>query len=289
MTVQPPRHVIRFYGNPQYALESIRFKEITFLHRDKLNDPFDPPFYFLTDFDNNYEKLIKHVKRYHSGNFQLFKQMLPKESWENYLTKIEKKFSENSNGSFIFSTSGIDNKGHPRDSLYMWGHYGKGFRGVAIEFDTTLLKRAVLKSLGKPETEQTNPIYNVHYQNNMPRITCESIYQTIIKIAEKYDDLELLYETELFKILNLILSSKSVEWKKEKEWRFILRDDKNVLKILKLCLEDDAIIALYLGCRTDDQVKDDLIFETKHKFPKAKIYESKMVRGDFKLKFELLS
>lgn len=37
---QPPQHVIRFYGNIQYALECIGFKQITFLHIDKLNDPF---------------------------------------------------------------------------------------------------------------------------------------------------------------------------------------------------------------------------------------------------------
>ena len=32
MTVSPPRHVIRFYGNPKYALESIRLRKTTFLH-----------------------------------------------------------------------------------------------------------------------------------------------------------------------------------------------------------------------------------------------------------------
>ena len=39
MTVRP-QHVIRFYGNTDYALQAIGFREITFLHPDKLNDPF---------------------------------------------------------------------------------------------------------------------------------------------------------------------------------------------------------------------------------------------------------
>jgi len=37
-----PQHVIRFYGNTDYAIECIALKQITFVHIEKLNDPFDP-------------------------------------------------------------------------------------------------------------------------------------------------------------------------------------------------------------------------------------------------------
>ena len=80
MTVSPPQHVIRFYGNPQYALESIGFKEITFLHSDKLNDPLDPPFYFMTDFNKDYQVLINYIQQQHSRDLQRFNYRLPKES-----------------------------------------------------------------------------------------------------------------------------------------------------------------------------------------------------------------
>jgi hypothetical protein len=56
-----PRSVVRFYGNTQYAAESIGFKEITFLHLDKLNDPFDPYFFFETDFSDSYSNLVDYV------------------------------------------------------------------------------------------------------------------------------------------------------------------------------------------------------------------------------------
>ena len=52
-----PEHVIRFYGNTDYALECIALKQITFLHVDKLNDPFDPVLDYITDFNNNYSAL----------------------------------------------------------------------------------------------------------------------------------------------------------------------------------------------------------------------------------------
>ena len=33
---------------------------------------------------------------------------------------------------------------HPKDDLYMWGHYRRGHRGLAIEFDSAALSSAVL-------------------------------------------------------------------------------------------------------------------------------------------------
>jgi hypothetical protein len=287
MTVSSPRSVIRFYGNPQYALESIGFKEIIFLHPDKLNDPFDPPFYFITDFNKDYQTLIKYVQQRHSNNLQRFNKLLPKESWVKFISGIERYFYECRNNAFIFSTCGIDSEEHPKDSLYMWSHYGNGHRGVAIEFDTTLLTRAVLKSLETQRTEQTEQLYEISYQSALPKVTCESIYQFVINAAED-DNNGSGDETKLFNIFQLTLSSKSIAWEKEREWRLILRNDGTKLKVLRLGLEDDTITALYLGCRTDDQVKDDLIFEIKHKFPNAKIYKSKLVQGNFALEFEPL-
>jgi hypothetical protein len=283
MTVSPPRHVIRFYGNPKYALESIRLKKITFLHADKLNDPFDPPFYFITDFNKDYQALIKYVQQYNPDDLQRFKKHLPKNNWGNFLTQIEEYFNKCRNNAFIFSTCGIDNQEHPKDSLYMWGHYGNGHRGVAIEFDTNLLKRAVLKSLLKKVTEETDPLFKICYQSDLPKITCRTIYQSVINILNN----ESSEKTELFDTIQFLLSTKSRVWKKENEWRFILSNNKSKRKI-GVALEDDTITALFLGCRTEDHVKDDLIFETQHKFPNAKIYKSKIAQDNFALVFEPL-
>jgi len=250
-------------------------------HADKLNDPFDPPFYFITDFNKDYQALIKYVQQYHPDNLQRFKKHLPKKNWENFLTQIEEYFNKCRNNAFIFSTCAIDNnQEHPKDSLYMWGHYGNGHRGIAIEFDTNLLKRAVLKSLGKKVTEETDPLFKICYQSDQPKITCRTIYQFVInnESSEK---------TELFDTIQFLLSTKSSVWKKENEWRFILSNNKSKRKI-GVALEDDTITALFLGCRTEDHVKDDLIFEIQHKFPNAKIYKSKIAQDNFALVFEPL-
>lgn len=282
--VSTPRRVIRFYGDPKYALESIGFKEITFLHADKLNDPFDPPFYFITDFNKDYEELTKYIQQHHSKDLKRFSDRLSRESWDAFLSSIEKYFYDCRNNSFIFSTCGVDNKEHPKDSLYMWSHYGNGHRGVAIEFDTHLLTRAVSKNLA---THGTEPLYKIGYRTDMPKITCESIYQYIMNVTKNDND-ESWDETELFNTFCLILSSKSRVWEDEKEWRYILRNDKTRLKVLKLGLDDDTITTLYIGCRTDYRVKDDLIFEIRNKFPNATVYKSNVVEGNFALAFEPL-
>lgn len=145
----PPERVIRFYSNPQYALECIAFKQITFLHIDKLNDPFDPYCHFETDFNEDYQHLIDYVQQNHSGYLQVFKHILPKENWESAAEGTHEYFRKLRNSTFIFSTSGIGEGKHPKDNLHMWSHYGDGHRGVAIEFDTALLAGAVVKQQEK--------------------------------------------------------------------------------------------------------------------------------------------
>jgi len=51
-------------------------------------------------------------------------------------------------------------------------------------------------------------------------------------------------------------------------------------------LLDDTITAVYLGRRVTDDMKDDVIFEIKRKFPNAKIFSGKASKGDFALNFE---
>ena len=36
---------------------------------------------------------------------------------------------------FVLCASAPTEALHPKESIYMWGHYGNGHRGIAIEFD----------------------------------------------------------------------------------------------------------------------------------------------------------
>lgn len=287
---EPPRHVMRFYGNTDYAIQTIGFSNIVFLHPDKLNDPFDPPIQFTTDFSENYAALIDYIQQYHAEDLQNFKGRLPQENWKSFLCRIAVRCNSLRNNTFLFSTSAISKQRHPKDNLYMWSHYGNGHRGVAIEFDTDLLAKAVSAKSKRPAGEEThiNDVWvEINYTFSLPKITCESIYQVVMSFSEKLD--EVAGEgTEYVKTIQLMLRSKSIAWKTEDEWRLMWINDDTNLKIQRLDLLDGTITAVYLGCLVTDHLTDSLVSETKRSFPNAKVFKGKKAKGDFALEFERL-
>ncbi|MBC7962812.1 MAG: DUF2971 domain-containing protein [Steroidobacteraceae bacterium] len=290
MTVRP-KTVMRFYGNLEYAIQSIAFKEITFLHSDKLNDPFDPYFYFITDFNENYSTLIDFVQQRHAKDLQYFEDRLPQSNWDKFIKLIEGHFKLFLKGSYLFSTCAISKDCHPKDNLYMWSHYGNGHRGVAIEFDTTLLSKAVLdkqKRLGNKVINIDEVWTKVNYTTEVPKITCEAIFQFIMNDLE-IPDKNAWEGTELSRILSQIVRSKSIEWKIENEWRLMWQNDETKVKVQRVNLYDESVAAIYLGCLIDNNAKDNLISEAKQNFPIAKIFGGKKVKGEFALEFEQLA
>ena len=151
---QIPKRVLRFYGNPQYALEDIERKQITFLHKDKLNDPFDPYYYFETDFNEDYQEIINYVKQNHPNNLENFRKTMPQAEFVRRIKIIIEELDRRSKRTFIFSTIDISEDNHQKDNLYMWSHYADGHRGVALEFDTQLLTKTALEQMKKPKIKK---------------------------------------------------------------------------------------------------------------------------------------
>lgn len=284
----PPQRVMRFYKNLQYALECIAFKQITLIHVDKFNDPFDPNISFETDFDFDYQTIINHINQHYPRQLHDFKQRMPKENWSNFTNVIKDYCKDLLDSAFIFSTCGISEDTHAKDNLYMWSHYGNGHRGVAIEFDTIRLADAVMgeqKRLGGPKIE---PWFVINYKDDVPKITCEHIFQYVM-IYTNNADKETLEQTELAKTLPIIFSLKSLEWKVENEWRIMRQNKDTKLKICRLDILDDSITAVYLGCRYElnaDHMEDPFIYETKRHFPRAEIFKARKRKGKFALDFE---
>ncbi len=286
----PPQHVVRFYGNTDYAMQALGFKEITFVHIDQLNDPFDPHVFFTTDFDNDYAVLIGYVQQYHTGDLQNFSTRLPQENWEGYLENIANRFTFLRNSIFIFSTCAVSEQKHPKDNLYMWSHYGNGHRGVAIEFDTVLLTKAIStksKILTGEETQIDEVRNKINYTPTLPKITCESIYEAVMSAPEEFN-IEAWRRPKFNEIMSLMLRSKSLVWEVEDEWRLMWHNDETNLKIQRLNLPDDTITALYLGCRVTEPLKDNLVSQLRRSFPNAVAYCGKKANGDFALDFEVL-
>lgn len=145
MSATDPATVTRFYGTADYALDVIRAKQIAFVHVSLLNDPFDPYCFFETDFEGKYPPLLRYVQRHHPKDIAWFRAEVTAVNWGKTVRELQEYLQNLRKHTFMLSTSAPLAGFHPKDNLYMWGHYGNGHRGLAIEFDTENVAAAVLK------------------------------------------------------------------------------------------------------------------------------------------------
>lgn len=273
----PPDQVIRFYGNTDYALECIALKQITFIHVDRMNDPFDVIPYFSYDFSNN-ESFLANVKAHlPNEDYEALKNDIKivsyetlKKDWTEYLKNERKKM-------FIFSASAVSEKNNMHKNLYMWGHYGNGHRGVAIKFNTKVLTERF-----KDQIDQFSP-YG-------PWIKAKDMYEYIMKKLSNPGSDEFLTD-ELQEAISTQIRSKNDVWSKEEEWRLILPDEKTKIKFIRHDLPDKAILSVYLGCRLSDNKKTQsgFIDETKRQFPEAELFKALMKPNEHALSFEQIA
>jgi hypothetical protein len=87
-TSSPLRNqVVRFYGNFDFALDAIANRQVTFIHVTKLNDQFDPYFFFETDFDVSYTRLVDYVREKHPTDFSWFINMVTPSAIPSFFTR----------------------------------------------------------------------------------------------------------------------------------------------------------------------------------------------------------
>lgn len=279
-----PQRVLRFYGKIDYALECIALKQITFLHLEKLNDPFDPVLDYVTDFNDNYADLLSYVEERYPAQIALFKERMPEKNWQRTVAEWSKQADELRKTMFVFSTCEVKEGNHPRDNLYMWGHYGNGHRGVAIEFDTSVLGESCMKQ-GAPDSE--SPWWKMIYENKIPKIKCEDIIKFVLNTQPGTDNLE-SNRWELMELIRRKVRTKGKVWAMENEWRLVLKNDETKLKFCRRELLDNAITVVYLGCRAAEQeyIQNDFVYETQRHFPSASVFRGKMMKREYTLDFE---
>jgi hypothetical protein len=281
--ISAPKSVVRFYGNPDYALETIALQQITFVHVDKLNDPFDPILDFATDFNDDYACLLAHVQKHHSSEFEFFKNKFPEEAWKMLVEAWSKLASDTRQEMLVFSSCAVTEENHPRDNLYMWGHYGNGHRGVAIEFDAIVL--------GEPfeRPDSKFPWWKMEYKQQVPKITCEYIVELILNLPSKANPEDLsLYGAKLKSLMSQRINSKAEVWKHENEWRLVWLHHKTTLKIHRHDFPQKAIKAIYLGCRATEHevIARNFVLETQKRFPNVTVFRANMREGEYALDFQ---
>lgn len=285
---KPPERVVRFFGNTDYALETLAYKHITFVHASTLNDPFDPYFFLEIEFGDDYNAFYDYVKRTYPGKLRLFATHVTAASWKKTFHELEEHLQATKAGMFIFSTTGTQNDNHPKDNLYMWGHYGNGHRGIAIEFDTELLKQAVIKNTAKSlDVDYSEVWVKILYDEKFPPI----IYGNLLEFFEQewkifYGRITKRRKTTLRKYYDTMSKIKSEVWAKENEWRLMWRNTETRMKIHGCPIPSTAVTQIFLGMAISDKVADDVVFESKQKTPSARIWRARKRFGEFALDFE---
>lgn len=279
-----PQHVLRFYGKTDYALECIALKQITFLHFEKLNDPFDPVLDYGTDFNDNYSSLLSHVQNHHPAQLASFKEQFPEQNWNKVIASWSEMGNKIRETMCVFSTCEVIKGNHPCNNLYMWGHYGNGHRGVAIEFNTTVLGESLMK---QGASDGQSSWLKMNYTNEIPKIKCEGIIEFVMNAKPDPNNLE-SYGPKLTQDIIQRFHAKGEIWRMENEWRLLLINDETKLKFCRHDLPDNAITAVYLGCRAaeQEQIWNDFVYETQRNFPNASVFRAKMRKGEYALDFE---
>ncbi len=277
---------MRFYGRASYALECVALKQITFLHSEKLNDPFDPVLDYVTDFDDDYRALLTYVQKYRPKQLGRLRERLPEPQWEDVVKSWATLANELREEMFIFSACAVLEERHPRDNLYMWSHYGNGHRGISIEFDTTVLSKSLTKKDG-PNNE--TPWWKMDYTEKIPKIKCRDIVESVLRATPDTSKLE-AYGPQLTEIINQRLHAKGKIWKRENEWRLVQQNSGTKMKFYRHDLPDNAITAVYLGYRASEkeQTRNDFVYETQRNFPNASVFRAKVRKDEYALDFEPL-
>ncbi|QSR88578.1 DUF2971 domain-containing protein [Methylacidiphilum caldifontis] len=292
-----PSNVIRFYSEPKYALEVISNLEIAFIHSNLINDPFDPYFFFETDFDESYQKLSEYIKRKYPSDYELwYKRCVTEDNWNRLIKEINEIPKSIKKSLYYFCTCKKNKEFKPEYDLYMWSHYANGHRGVAIEFNAHQLEENIKKFYNYDNSKNDSIWIKIEYVDDIDLIPADMFYEfykqeyhlSIGKIKERKETkLEERYYTKMDKI-------KSKVWEREHEWRIQVSDLYLSLDYskkaqsnqdIKTCsINNSSINSIYLGLLIDDEFSKKIIQQAKQM--DVKIYKACKEKGRFALKFD---
>jgi Protein of unknown function (DUF2971) len=283
-----PVGVIRFYGNPNFALDVLENRHVALVRVTLLNDPFEPYGFFETDF-NGYADLLKYVQKNHPNDRGWFRVHVTPQSWGSTEGQLRNYMADLRRDTFVLSMSAPTNDTHPKDNLYMWGHYGNGHRGLAVEFSSAALASAVLHHHSSQEAAPLigdEPWVQIEYAKSFRPISAEDVFQFLKEWKEvdarrkREPD-----ETSLDRDYRRLSVIKSDVWQRENEWRLMWRSKTETGDVYKIPITPECIRAVYLGLKIpgDDTIRArDAV--ACH-FPNAGVWQAGKRHGDLCLDF----
>jgi hypothetical protein len=286
--VTAPIGVTRFYGNTCFGLDVLENQQVALVRATVLNDPFDPYGFFETDF-GNYINLFKYVQTHHAQDRSWFRAHVTAQSWGKTERELRAYMDGLRNDTFVLCASAPIETTHPKHNLYMWGHYGNGHRGFAIEFDSAALADVVLGhhcSEGGAPLVDEQPWVQMEYPRSFRPISAEDVYQ-FLKEWNEVDARRKKQpsETPLDRYYRQLSVIKSSVWQSENEWRLMWRSKTETGDVYKIPITPECIRAVYLGLAIPADNKQRVVDAVGRYSPRAEVWYATKRHGDLSLDF----
>lgn len=136
-----------------------------------------------------------------------------------------------------------------KDNLLMWAHYANCHKGFCIGFDKFILFKSIQSTLSP-----------VIYEKELPKIP-------------------LLFNDKYATSYLRLLTTKSIDWRYEDEYRIVLIEGART----KFYLPPEGIKEIIFGLKMPEQHKEEISELVKEKLPHVQLFQSCMNLEEFKL------
>lgn len=211
-------------------------------------------------------------KMQNTSEEELFKQFMKSgdlAGWEQLILEQEADMRIGIENFFVSCFS--EEKGN----LLMWAHYAKSHAGVMLEY--------IRRSDGLPGICSQSK--KVNYTSNPVPFAPKG---DILKFVD--DPYNASFDN---KHLEIFLTNKSTDWEYEKEWRLMISPDKHRSRNKEdrgfTPFHSSELHGVYLGYCMSEESRKSIVELCKSNFPQAKIYESRKMRGSFKVHYQEIS
>lgn len=228
----------------QFSIDIITKNELYFASPREFNDPFE--FEFLMKHDAHIDKIKKFLEESKLYDFKTEFKKAGDEKVRKFLegdmgSTVAAQLREEFRNEFL-DQSGILCLADSPTNISMWAHYGDNHRGICFEFNFM--------------HENFGEHFKVNYTSEVPSFNYFESYES------RYKDMT-----------KKIISSKSLNWEHEREYRFILSRP-GVVRF-----HPNSLRAAYLGMNVD---QNNLIFQSMAiHYPELPLYFLKSAEAEY--------
>lgn len=260
----------------EHTVNNFKNSELHFGHVSKLNDPFEHRIKIILD-TKDIKKLFDHWGK--NNGYNSVNELKKALNTEEKKLKLENELQENYHRISLAMQNNVSCFTSVFDNKLMWAHYAGGHNGFCYKFDRKILQKSFAEKYNNRVV-----LEKVNYppDNILPTLTIPTTYKAEINAIRK------------------MLSTKSIDWEYEKEFRAIAIDNQSKQVILEsigsICndkgeqikIPEEALVAVYFGSKCSKEHRERIKIAIKEtNYPKVKFYEMKPYfnRG----KYEILS